>query len=311
MKPGSVLSAAAASGPLLSIVVCTWNRGPLLRRTLESILSTNNAGWTCCELLVVNNNSTDDTASILEEFKIDPRVRVFFAPEPGLSHARNLGVAKAQAPWILFLDDDVEVDSDFFIQYATNITVHADHGFFGGPIIPHFSGPHKRWTRSVLASHGWIYSCIDLGPVSNTFTTVQSPFGANFCVRKDLLTRFPFSPDRGYRHGQLIPGEETALVSLLHAVSVKGMWLADCPVRHCLPEERNSLRYLVRRALGQGIANGLNARMQGASTRWALRGLLQSVLLAAVSALMGKPDAVSHLLEAAVLLGTLYPDIQG
>lgn len=310
MKPGSVLSAAAASGPLLSIVVCTWNRGPLLRRTLESILSTNNSGWAYCELVVVNNNSTDDTASILEEFKNDPRVRAFLAPEPGLSHARNLGVAKAHAPWILFLDDDVEVEPDFFVRYATNLTAHSDYGFFGGPIIPHFSGPEKRWTRSVLASHWWIYSCLDFGPPSRTFSPAQSPFGANFCVRRDLLTRFPFSPDRGYRHGQLIPGEETALVSLLHAESVKGMWLADCPVRHCLPDERNSLRYLIRRAFGQGVANGRNAKLQGTSTRWALRGLLESALLAVTSAVIGQPQAVSHLLDAAMHWGTLYPDGQ-
>jgi hypothetical protein len=256
----------------------------------------------------VNNNSTDDTASILEEFRDDTRLSAYLAPEPGLSHARNLGVAKARAPWILFLDDDVEVDPEFFVRYTTNLTVHGDHGFFGGPIIPHFSGPEKRWTQSVLASHWWIYSCIDLGPLSRAFTPAQSPFGANFCVRKDLLTQFPFSPDRGYRHGQLIPGEETALVSQLHAENVKGMWLADCPVRHCLPEERNTLRYLVRRAFGQGVANGLNAGIQGLSTRWALRGLPKSLLLAATSALMGRPDAVSHLLEAAVLWGTLFPD---
>ena len=91
----------------LSIVIATFNRSAYLLRTLESL-----AGQTLpaqeFEILVVNNNSTDDTPAVFAGFaRQHPELRLRMVAEPvqGISYARNRGVAEAEGECIVFIDD--------------------------------------------------------------------------------------------------------------------------------------------------------------------------------------------------------------
>ncbi|MFC9363772.1 glycosyltransferase family 2 protein, partial [Rhodococcus sp. NPDC057014] len=83
---------ADASGPTVTVVVCTRDRVDSLRIALDSILSLDHPGY---EVIVVDNASrTDATQRYVAELG-DPRVRVVTEPRPGLSRARNAGVRAA------------------------------------------------------------------------------------------------------------------------------------------------------------------------------------------------------------------------
>lgn len=288
----------------LSVVICTWNRGDRLDKTLRSLLASEPPSLAEVELLVVDNASTDNTKIVVERFAT-AGVRYAFEGSAGLSHARNLGVRLSRSQWILFLDDDVEIESDFFSRYLEEIRRNTDYGFFGGPITPHFEGPRRSWTPYVMESHGWVYSCLELGAPSREFGPHQVPFGANLCVRRQLLLQVPFSPDFGYRHGALIPGEETAVINQLRETGVRGKWLYDCAVRHCLPESRNKLMYLLRRAYGQGCSSGSLLLGAGASRRWVYKALATQLLAMPKALFFEPPSAMSALIEMAFLLGIL------
>jgi glycosyltransferase involved in cell wall biosynthesis len=89
--------------PVVSIVVPTYNRLPLLREAVDSVLAQTLTDW---ELIVVDDGSTDDTVGWLESLG-DPRLTVVREPHSGnRSRLRNAGVARSHASWIAFLDSD-------------------------------------------------------------------------------------------------------------------------------------------------------------------------------------------------------------
>jgi glycosyltransferase involved in cell wall biosynthesis len=95
-----------------SVIICTYNRSGSLERTLASLARMelrDSADW---ELLVVDNNSKDDTRVVVDGFTRASGVncRYIFEKEQGLSHARNRGIREAKGEIIAFTDDDVLLD---------------------------------------------------------------------------------------------------------------------------------------------------------------------------------------------------------
>lgn len=95
--------AAGERDPLFSVVIPTYNRAPMLRRALESVLAQTFGGF---EVLVVDNHSDDDTLEVVASFN-DPRVRVLRVHNHGvIAVSRNLGIRESRGEWIAFLDSD-------------------------------------------------------------------------------------------------------------------------------------------------------------------------------------------------------------
>lgn len=96
-------SQGGGASPQVSVVVLTWNRRELLARTLDSILTQT---FHALEVIVVDNESTDDTEQAVRDIA-DPRVRYVRHGNGGnLSVNRNLGIREAAGRWVAFCDDD-------------------------------------------------------------------------------------------------------------------------------------------------------------------------------------------------------------
>jgi glycosyltransferase involved in cell wall biosynthesis len=90
--------------PLLSVVLCTFNRADQVTRTLDAVLAQDAVDL---EVVVVDDGSTDATPKVLAAAaERDPRVRPVRKENAGLSAARNTGLAEATGEWTVFLDDD-------------------------------------------------------------------------------------------------------------------------------------------------------------------------------------------------------------
>src|SRR4249920_852242 len=89
----------------VSVVVPTFNRSKLLRATLDSLLVQSAPGIRY-EVLVVDNNSTDDTAQTVAAYGHSDQIRYFHEARKGPSYARNRGVQESSAPIVAFTDDD-------------------------------------------------------------------------------------------------------------------------------------------------------------------------------------------------------------
>lgn len=121
------------SQPSLSVVICTYNRSGSLAETLASVNACTLPGDCTVELVVVDNNSTDDTAAVCATFAGVARIpfRCVKETAQGLSHARNRGVAEATGDVVIFTDDDVLVNARWLVTYAEEFGVNEADCAFG------------------------------------------------------------------------------------------------------------------------------------------------------------------------------------
>lgn len=100
----------------VSIIVPVYNEEKHLNRCVDSVLCQT---YSDLELLLVDDGSTDNSSAICDEYaQLDSRVRVFHKENGGVSKARNFGISKANAEWIMFLDSD-----DYLIKDALQILI--------------------------------------------------------------------------------------------------------------------------------------------------------------------------------------------
>src|SRR5919197_3828903 len=116
----------ASAPPDVSVVLPTYNRAAHLRRTLASVLGQRTTARRY-EVIVVDNNSTDDTRAEVERASAGGAdVRYVLERNQGVSYARNAGIAVARAPWVAFVDDDVCVDADWIETICRTFEQHPE-----------------------------------------------------------------------------------------------------------------------------------------------------------------------------------------
>ena len=236
----------------VSVVVPAFNRQLLLGRTLESLL--HQSGSVRYEVLVVDNNSTDDTRAVVETFvNRSSNVRYFFEPRPGVSHARNTGIAAARAPLIAFIDDDVEADPTWIGTIKRVFDDHPDIDCIGGRIDARWAAPPPAW----LTSNHW-------GPIALQGKKGDTPYvdanhaspclmTANFASRRAALD------DVGGFSPEFLRDEDRELQLRLWAAGKRGLYVDTVAVTTEVPRERMTKRYHRRFHLRVGDAH---ARMR-------------------------------------------------
>lgn len=149
------LRSSSVPAPSVSIVLPAFNRGPILRQTLESVFALDEEAF---ELIFVDDGSTDQTSSELERIR-DPRLSVVrLAANSGANVARNIGISKARAPFVAFLDSD-----DIYLpgRLSKPLAILREHPSVGivmsafttekGAKQTHFRMPHRLYDGAELA----------------------------------------------------------------------------------------------------------------------------------------------------------------
>lgn len=94
---------SGVTGPLVSVVIPTYNHAHFLGRALKSVLEQTYTHW---EAIVIDNHSRDNTDEVIDSFK-DPRIRTLKIHNQGvIAASRNAGISAANGEWIAFLDSD-------------------------------------------------------------------------------------------------------------------------------------------------------------------------------------------------------------
>jgi len=108
---------------MISVIICTRNRGPRLQHTLDSLAAMTVPRELSWEIVVVDNNSTDSTRHVVEQFAATAGldVRYVFEARFGLSFARNSGIAASRGTMIAFTDDDCIVDTQWLAAAAAEL----------------------------------------------------------------------------------------------------------------------------------------------------------------------------------------------
>jgi glycosyltransferase involved in cell wall biosynthesis len=174
----------------ISLVICTYNRCRYLPEALKSIQS-QTLSFERFELIIIDNNSTDDTAAIAQQFIINnPQltIRYCFEAQKGLSFARNRGIKEANAPIINYVDDDAILSPGYLEAMLQFFLVYPHAVGAGGKVIPKYEdGREPEWMSKYL--YGFIGK-IDFGNEIQLFTKeMKYPVGCNMAYRKTILEK--------------------------------------------------------------------------------------------------------------------------
>src|SRR5262249_47418646 len=125
--------------PEISVAICTWNRSQLLEQTLAAMCQLRVPADLCWELLIVNNNCTDQTDAVIARYTERLPLRRLFEPKQGHSNARNCAAQTAIGELLIWTDDDVLVDPCWLLEYRKAMREWPEATFFGGTIEAWFA----------------------------------------------------------------------------------------------------------------------------------------------------------------------------
>ena len=180
----------------LTLLIATYNRAQLLQKLFESLSVATWPKTLDWEILVVDNNSSDDTQSVVESLTHSslPALRYCFESRQGKSFALNTGLEEARGEFIAFLDDDVLVFPDYLLGLATFIRSDS-YNVFGGKILPLWPYDPPAWitkgkpflnlfTRGGIVAHDYGEVAKEYGP------GMRLPVGANWGCRRRLFQEY-------------------------------------------------------------------------------------------------------------------------
>ncbi|MBO75633.1 MAG: hypothetical protein CMD33_10200 [Flavobacteriales bacterium] len=242
------------SNPLITVAICSYNRHDYLVDTLTDVHRFK-ATQMDAEVVVVNNNSTDGTADMLERFDWTSPIalRTFNELKQGLSHARNRAIEEANGQFILFLDDDVYAEPEFLGRWIDQLEAHPHISGAGGRIIVHFDGKEPRWFPPILHSilgHHFPYGN------AQQYRGRAYPTGAHMLIKKDWFQKHSaFNPLLG-RNGKVLGGGEEKDVFTKMKTNGDDLWFfPECVVKHRIGASRLTRDYVMRQAFGMGAGD--------------------------------------------------------
>jgi glycosyltransferase involved in cell wall biosynthesis len=289
----------------ISIVIATWNRGAKLAGTLSSLAAQTLPPdrW---EAVVVNNNSTDDTAEVFARFVASPagrmlNVRMVDEPRQGLSWARNRGLAEVRGRIVAMIDDDEEVNPGFLAAYLDFFASHPQALAAGGPMVARYEQGRPRWmshyTEALAAS------TIDLGRRVRQFPRGRYPIGGNMAFRSEVFERVGlFDTALGRTGGALLGGEEKDLFDRIGRLDGFGgeiWWVPGATVDHLIPPSRLTDKHFRRLSRMVGATARILSKSRGAYPRALLAEALKwcaTLLLAAWFTLTLRPSKARYLI---------------
>ena len=248
-----------------TLALCTYNRARLLAQALGSLAECRapKADW---EVLVVDNNSKDDTRAVADSFGGRLPLRYVFEPEQGLACARNRALSECRRDTLLFTDDDLRFDRDWLQTYERTFAEHSSPGWFGGRIRPLWPDGPPRWLRDEsMALIAGLLVRYDLGSDDRRYSAADPlPFGASFAVRRRAFERIGrFRTDLGVRGDVPGRGEEAEYLTRLVDAGFDGFYVGSSSAWHHQDPRRFRWPYLYRFGIQKGIAE---ARTSSAAT---------------------------------------------
>jgi len=266
---------AAKGAQKISVVVPTYNRASYLRRTLDSFFEQECLTGVDHELLVVDNNSSEETSQVLRSFDGNETLRCVVEPQQGLCHARNRGVKESRGSVVAFLDDDVIVDGQW-LRHLDDCFRDTGADVVGGRSYLIYEDELPRWFGPAFRK---ALSEVNLGTRRRTLKDGDNLFGLNIAFRKSKLVESGGFDGKLDRKGKmLLGGGETELLRRMAASGATIVYEPRAVVGHIIGPERLRWDYFERRAAGSGSTLAILDSPAGIAVRLA-RSLRTSAAL--------------------------------
>ena len=230
----------------ISIIICTYNRAELLNETIKSLLN-QTVEVSHYEIIIVNNNSTDNTAEIVRGF-IDRynNIRIVLESKQGLSHARNRGYKEAAFDWVAYMDDDAKAFPNY-VERILYIIENYNFDCFGGVYLPWFKNKKPKWYKKDWQTNRNLkHETGELGP-DKYFS------GGNCVFRKDLLQKSNgFNTKIGMKGNTPAYGEETLMINDLRKLNYRIGFDPELKVDHYVDEYKQKVTWFFKSSYAHG-----------------------------------------------------------
>ncbi len=252
-----------------SIIVCTYNRASFLKETIDSILK-NLSAKTNYELLIVDNNSTDNTLEIVSQYSRFSFIKYFLEKQQGLSFARNRGIREAKNEIIVFLDDDIDIDSGY-LDILDQLYKDANTYIVGGKVLPY----QTRMPDWLSKKYQYLASVYDLGDQPCQPTKLM---GANHTFRKELTQKVGlYNTSLGPIGNYKIGGDEDDFLLRAQKIGYKLLYHPDLIVYHKIANRLNE-PFIYRYANNIGRSQAKIDR-QHKKIRFVLKAIKSSLMI--------------------------------
>ena len=287
----------------LSIIICTYNRDRYLGDVLNSLTS-QTADNSVFEVIVIDNNSKDNTANICKSFaKENPLVdfKYEFEGKQGLSSARNKGIIVSNSDLIVYIDDDAIAEDDFVENLVLEFENHPDFDAMGGKVLPIYpDGKEPRWMSSYIQR---LVSKVDDGDKTMEFKK-KYPVGCNMAFRKEI-----FKNIGGFNEDLTLRSDDKFIFQKVRNAGLKTLYVPNVVVHHNIEAFRLEYDFIKNLSKLNGQTDRI--RLRSEKPIFSLLKLIDylfklaaSFILALGFMLEGKPLKAKYIIV--VMANTLY-----
>ncbi|MCI5207525.1 MAG: glycosyltransferase family 2 protein [Candidatus Electrothrix sp. ATG2] len=247
---------------IFSVIVCTYNRSELLGNCLESLVG-QDVDQGLYEVVIINNNSTDETVSVVDKFiEKFPNVRLVYEQKQGLSHARNRGWREAKGRYVAYIDDDATAHNNWIYEMHQFTVRHPEIQAFGGPYFPFSFVEIPDWMPDGFGKN---YKGEEERPVDIGREWIS---GSNMVFKKKILNNIGgFATDLGMTGKKVAYGEETVLFRKISSLKHSVYYVPKMQVDHLVAEYKMNFKWILKSYYAHGRCGArvtLNERSMGA-----------------------------------------------
>ncbi|MDE3237217.1 MAG: glycosyltransferase family 2 protein [Bacteroidota bacterium] len=270
----------------ISVVICTYNRAAYISEAMQSLYD-QTLSKKLFEVIIVNNNSTDNTKEVCASYLQEHTDANFYFVEEtqqGASFARNTGAAMAKAPLLCFMDDDAIADKDYLERIVTFFENHPDAGGLGGRIIPKYIPEEPKWMSYYVSS---LVGNFDYSPVATVFKPGKYPLESNMIIKtEDFHAVNGFNTALPGVVGTLrIGGEGKDFFYKLQALGKKIYYDPLIRVQHIVEVKKLTKEYMYR--VASGIGRGERRRVLEISKKVFYKKIAEYLFKLGASVILG------------------------
>ena len=215
----------------ITIAVFTFNRARSLTHTLQALREVRIPAGATCELLVVDNASTDRTPELIDSFAMPHmKIRRILERRRGVAHSRNTAIRESSGRVLAFLDDDVRPKPDWLERISEPILIGAADAVAGAVKIP--SSLERSWMTP--KHRAWLASTEQLDSVKPEYIV-----SANMAFSRAVINKVP-SFDTELGPGALGLYEDTLFSWQLREAGYRIVSRFDAIVEHHFDDSRLS-----------------------------------------------------------------------
>lgn len=236
-----------------SVVIATYNGANRVGTVLERLRSQHSTHAFTWEVVVVDNNSVDNTSAAIAAYQADFPVslRYVFEAQQGLAFARSRGIREAQGRWVAFLDDDNLPAEDWLFQAHQFTQAHPHIGAFNGQIHAAYEVEPPPDVKKVAV----FLAIVERGSTPHRYDRVLPP-GAGLVVKRQVwLDHVPQNLVLvGRTSAAMLASEDIEAILHIQKAGWEIWYNPEMHLDHQIPAWRTERSYLLKLVRGMGLA---------------------------------------------------------